>query len=241
MLTFSVSFKTLTNTSKVKKETNIQICSEPFSQIPTLVTKQRRYQGHESFCWIQKHKYRDPENGCSGQDCQPRETFVAPKNGEKQDQREILKSRDVRQVPSKRRVEVQLSKSRLAERRRVFMSGTVTSGSVIQNGAVAADEQGTVPVTQLTQNSLYQLRQGCAQQLETGNANRTAACAVPTTNRLPWNFDLTCRNRQDILEHYVYQKTKQTTRRSCDICRIPLCARHFGSKVSCIERNPQLA
>ena len=56
------------------------------------------------------------KNGCSRQDCQPSETFVAPKpgvrtklrpkNGEEQDQRGLLKSRDIRQVHSKRRLEV---------------------------------------------------------------------------------------------------------------------------------------
>ena len=53
---------------------------------------------------------------CSRQNCQPRVTFDAPKpdtrtafnkDGEKHGQREILESRDIRQVPNKRRVEVQ--------------------------------------------------------------------------------------------------------------------------------------
>ena len=60
--------------------------------------------------------YRDQENVCSRQNCQPRITFDAPKpdarttfkkDGEKHGQREILESRDIRQVPNKRRVEVQ--------------------------------------------------------------------------------------------------------------------------------------
>ena len=60
--------------------------------------------------------YRDQENVCSRQNCQPRVTFDAPKpdarttfnkDGEKHGQREILESRDIRQVPNKRRVEVQ--------------------------------------------------------------------------------------------------------------------------------------
>ena len=59
--------------------------------------------------------YRDQENICSRQNCQPRVTFDAPKpdarttfnkDGEKHGQREILESRDIRQVPNKRRVEV---------------------------------------------------------------------------------------------------------------------------------------
>ena len=60
--------------------------------------------------------YRDQENVCSRPNCQPRVTFDAPKpdarttfnkDGEKHDQREILESRDIRQVPNERRVEVQ--------------------------------------------------------------------------------------------------------------------------------------
>ena len=76
----------------------------------------RRYQGHESFRGVQKKTYRDQENVCSRHKCQPRVTFDAPKpdarttfnkDGEKHGQREILESRDIRQVPNKRRVEVQ--------------------------------------------------------------------------------------------------------------------------------------
>ena len=53
---------------------------------------------------------------CSRQNCQPRVTFDTPKpdarttlnkDGEKHGQREILESRDIRQVPNKRRDEVQ--------------------------------------------------------------------------------------------------------------------------------------
>ena len=60
--------------------------------------------------------YRDQENVCSRQNCQPRVTFDAPKpdartafnkDGEKHSQRKILESRDIRQVTNKRRVEVQ--------------------------------------------------------------------------------------------------------------------------------------
>ena len=56
------------------------------------------------------------KNVCSRQNCQPRVTFDTPKpdarttfnkDGEKHGQREILESRDIRQVPNKRRVEVQ--------------------------------------------------------------------------------------------------------------------------------------
>ena len=56
------------------------------------------------------------KNVCSRQNCQPRVTFDRPKpdarttfnkDGEKHDQREILESRDIRQMPNKRRVEVQ--------------------------------------------------------------------------------------------------------------------------------------
>ena len=47
-------------------------------QIPTLLTRQRRYQGHESFRKIHKIKYHDTGNGNSRQNCPPRETFVAP-------------------------------------------------------------------------------------------------------------------------------------------------------------------
>ena len=56
------------------------------------------------------------KNVCSRQNCQPRVKFDTPKpdarttfnkDGEKYGQREILESRDIRQVPNKRRVEVQ--------------------------------------------------------------------------------------------------------------------------------------
>ena len=56
------------------------------------------------------------KNVCSRQNCQPRVTFDTPKpdarttfnkDGEKHGQHEILESRDIRQVPNKRRVEVQ--------------------------------------------------------------------------------------------------------------------------------------
>ena len=56
------------------------------------------------------------KNVCSRQNCQTRVTFDTPKpdarttvnkDGEKHGQREILESRDIRQVPNKRRVEVQ--------------------------------------------------------------------------------------------------------------------------------------
>ena len=52
------------------------------------------------------------KNVCSRQNCQPRETFDTPKPDarttfNKDGVREILESRDIRQVPNKRRVEVQ--------------------------------------------------------------------------------------------------------------------------------------
>ena len=56
------------------------------------------------------------KNVCSRQHCQPRVTFDTPKpdarttfnkDGEKHGKREILKSRDIRKVPNKRRIEVQ--------------------------------------------------------------------------------------------------------------------------------------
>ena len=51
-----------------------------------------------------------------------------------------------------------------------------TTGAVTQNGAVGADKPGTVPDTQqLTQTLSTNTRQGCAQQLVAGTANRTAA------------------------------------------------------------------
>ena len=64
--------------------------------------------------------YLNQKNVCSRQNCQPIVTFDAPKpdtrtafnkDGEKHGQREILESGDIRQVPNKRRVEVQ-SKNR---------------------------------------------------------------------------------------------------------------------------------
>ena len=71
------------------------------------------------------------KNVCSRQNCQPRVTFDTPKpdarttfnkDGEKHGQREILESRDIRQVPNKRLVEVQSQKSRFTGKRRVHMS-----------------------------------------------------------------------------------------------------------------------
>ena len=76
-----------------------------------MLTKKRRYQGHESFRRILKNKYGDLVNGCSRQNCQKPDvrTRLRPKMAKlekKQDQREILKSRDIRQEHSKGRVEV---------------------------------------------------------------------------------------------------------------------------------------
>ena len=119
MLIFSVTFQTPTETKKVKRRQKIQRCSEPF-RCSRMFT---RIQGHECFRRVQSNEYCDPENGCSCQNCQPRETFVAPKpdvrprlqpkNGEKQDQHGILKRRGTQQ---------ESSNSRFAERRRVFIS-----------------------------------------------------------------------------------------------------------------------
>ena len=54
---------------------------------------------------------------------QTRETAFNKDEG-KHGQREILESLDIRQVPTKRRVEVQSQKSRFADKRRVYMSCT---------------------------------------------------------------------------------------------------------------------
>ena len=68
-------------------------------QIPTLLTKQQN----------------DQDNKCTRHDCEPRDTFAAPnqtsergshQKQKKKGQRKILKSRDIRQVHNKRRVEV---------------------------------------------------------------------------------------------------------------------------------------
>ena len=56
----------------------------------------------------------------------PSQTRETPFNKDegKHGQRETLESRDMRQVPTKRRVEVQSQKSRFADKRRVYMSCT---------------------------------------------------------------------------------------------------------------------
>ena len=110
--------KTLTETKQSKKETKIQRCSEPrVQQISTAVDQTATIPRTREFP-------RDPgeqhtvtrKNVYSRQNCQPRVTFDAlipdarttfNKDGEKHDQREILDSRDIRQVLNKRRVEVQ--------------------------------------------------------------------------------------------------------------------------------------
>ena len=90
--------------------------SHVFSRFPPLSTRQQQCKRHESFRKFQKKTYRDQQNVCSRQNCQSRVTFDTPKpdarttfnkEGEKHGQREILESRDIRQVPNKRRVEVQ--------------------------------------------------------------------------------------------------------------------------------------
>ena len=67
------------------------------------------------FAGSRRTTHRDQQNVCSRQNCQPRVTFDAPKpdtrnsvqqDEEKHGQSEILESRDIRQVPNKRRVEV---------------------------------------------------------------------------------------------------------------------------------------
>ena len=66
------------------------------------------------------------KNVCSRQNCQPRVTCDTPKpdarttfskDGGKHGQREILESRDIRQLPKKRRVEVQGQNRKLADKR----------------------------------------------------------------------------------------------------------------------------
>ena len=110
--------KTLTETKQSKKETKIQRCSEP--RVQQMVhccrpdsndTKDTR----DSAGSRRKHTVTR-KNVCSRQHCQPLLTFDTPKpdartafnkDGEKHGQREPLESRDIRQVPNKRRVDVQ--------------------------------------------------------------------------------------------------------------------------------------
>ena len=109
--------KTLTETSREKRRQKYRDAqSHVFSTFPPLSTRQQRYQGHESFRGIQKKNTVTMKNVCFRQNCHPCVTFDAPKpdarttfnkDGEKHGQREMLESRDIRQVPNKRRVEVQ--------------------------------------------------------------------------------------------------------------------------------------
>ena len=118
MLILCVVPKSLTKTSRVKwRQEYRDAQSHVFSRFPPLSTRQQRYQGHESFRRVQKKTHRDQEKRVfSSKLPTPRVTFDTPKpdarttfnkDGEKHGQREILESRDIRQVPNKRRVEVQ--------------------------------------------------------------------------------------------------------------------------------------
>ena len=120
MLIFSVSFqKHELRESRVKKETTkIQRCSEPrVQQMSTAVD-------HTATIPRTRESSRDPgeqhtvtrKTCVLVKKCHPRVTFDAPKpdtrnsvqqRRRKHGQREILESRDIRQVPNKRRDEVQ--------------------------------------------------------------------------------------------------------------------------------------
>ena len=109
--------KTLTETGRVKKRQKYRDAqSHVISRFHPLPTRQQQCQRHESFRKFQKKTYRDQQNVCSRQNYQSRVTFDTPKpdarttfkkDGEKHGQREMLQSGDIRQVPDKRRVEVQ--------------------------------------------------------------------------------------------------------------------------------------
>ena len=109
--------KTLTETSRIKKETkNTEMlrvtCSADLYRCrpDSNDTKDTRVSAGSR----RRHTVTG-KNVCSRQNCQPRVTFDSPKpdarttfnkDGEKHGQREILESRDLHQVPNKRRVEV---------------------------------------------------------------------------------------------------------------------------------------
>ena len=110
--------KTLTETSRVKKETKIQRCSEPrVQQISTAVDQTATIPRTREFPRGPEENMPWPwKNVSSRQNCQPRVPFntLKPdarttfnKDREKHGKREILECRDIRQVPNKRRVEVQ--------------------------------------------------------------------------------------------------------------------------------------
>ena len=109
----SIVQKILTETSRVKRDKKYRDAqSHVFSRFPPLSTRQQRYQGHESFRGVQKKTYPDQEKRVfssqlptTSPNPDARTTFN--KDREKHRQREILESRDIRQVPNKRRVEVQ--------------------------------------------------------------------------------------------------------------------------------------
>ena len=110
--------KTMTETCRVQRKQKIQRCSEPrvqqnstaVDQTATIIPRTRESAGSRRKQTVTR------KNVCSRQNCQPRVTFDTTKpdarttfnkDGEKHGQREILESRDIRQVPNKRRVEVQ--------------------------------------------------------------------------------------------------------------------------------------
>ena len=109
--------ETLTETSRVKKRQKYRDAqSHVFGRFPPLSTRQQRYQGHESFRGVQKKTYRDREKRvfssklptmCNVRYTQTRRENNVQQRRRKHGQREILESRDIRQVPNKRRVEVQ--------------------------------------------------------------------------------------------------------------------------------------
>ena len=116
MLIFSVSFQTLTEARK-ERDTKFPKCSGPFRC-------SRKYTRNERFRKIQTNKYRARNSSVVDQNWRDaQDTIVVvttvsyvkrslhqPDVGtrfrEKQDQRETLQSRDIRQRHSKRRVEV---------------------------------------------------------------------------------------------------------------------------------------
>ena len=109
---------TLTETSRVKKETKIQRCSEP--RVQQMSTRCRPNSNDTEDTRVSAGSRRihtvTRKNVCSRQDCQPHVTFDTPKpdartmfnkDGEKLGQRGILESLNIRQVPNKRHIEVQ--------------------------------------------------------------------------------------------------------------------------------------
>ena len=111
--------KTLTETKQSKKKTTkIQRCSESrVQQMSTAVDQTATIPRTREFPRDPGEQHTVTRKTCVlVKNCQPRVTLDAPKpdtrtafnkDGEKHGQREILESRDIRQVPNKRRVEVQ--------------------------------------------------------------------------------------------------------------------------------------